>query len=133
MRAGADGAIAAGAAPEAGTPPPLGAAMVSELDRPDAEAITARFAAAGATVAITRGARGAAILTSDARFELPASPAREVDPTGAGDVFGVVLTLRLAAGDSPSVAAAAALRLPHASSKVPGSGPSETSFVIFFF
>ena len=105
--AGADGAIAPALLPEAETPPRLGAAIVSELDHPDAEAIAARFAAAGATVAITRGARGATILTSDARFELPAAPAREVDPTGAGDVFGVVLTLRLAAGDSPSVAAAA--------------------------
>jgi len=38
----------------------------------------------GATVAITRGARGATILTSDARFDVPAAPAREADPTGAG-------------------------------------------------
>jgi sugar/nucleoside kinase (ribokinase family) len=106
--AGGDGAISPAQRPEAEAPPPLGAAIVSELDHPDAEAIAARFAASGATVAITRGARGATILTSATRFELPAAPAREVDPTGAGDVFGVVLTLRLAAGDSPSVAAAAA-------------------------
>jgi sugar/nucleoside kinase (ribokinase family) len=31
-------------------------------------------------------------------IDLPAAPAREVDPTGAGDVFGVVLTLELAHG-----------------------------------
>jgi 1D-myo-inositol 3-kinase len=117
-----DGAISPAQLPEAETPPPLGAAIVSELDHPDAEAIGARFAAAGATVAMTRGARGATILTRSARFDVPAAPAREVDPTGAGDVFGVVLTLRLAAGDSPSVAAAAGARAAARVVEGPGLG-----------
>jgi 1D-myo-inositol 3-kinase len=107
-RAGTDGTVGPALLPEAETPPALGAAIVSELDHPAAEAIAARFAAAGATVAITRGARGATVLSADARLDVPAAPAREVDPTGAGDVFGVVLTLRLAAGDSPGAAATAA-------------------------
>jgi sugar/nucleoside kinase (ribokinase family) len=46
-------------APEALAPPPVQLAVLSELDHPDAGAIAARFAAAGAVVAITRGARGA--------------------------------------------------------------------------
>jgi len=47
--------------------------------------------------------------------EIPAAPAREVDATGAGDVFGVVLTLELAQGRPLAVAgrtaAAAAARV----------------------
>jgi 1D-myo-inositol 3-kinase len=107
-RAGVDGRVAPTVHPEAQQPPTLGAAVVSELDHPDVEAIAVRFAAAGATIAITRGAQGATILAGSARFHLPAAPAREVDPTGAGDVFGVVLTMRLAAGDTPRAAAEAA-------------------------
>ena len=42
------------------------------------------------------------------RLEIPAAPAREVDPTGAGDVFGVVLTLELAAGKPLAAAGRAA-------------------------
>jgi sugar/nucleoside kinase (ribokinase family) len=110
-RADADGRVGPALAPEALEPPPVGAAILSEEDHPDAEAVAERFAAAGATVAITRGARGATILAAGGvRTEIPAAPAHEVDPTGAGDVFGVVLTLRLAAGASPSEAGAAAAR-----------------------
>ncbi len=104
-RAGNDGAIGPALLPEAERPPALGAAVVSELDHPDVEAIATRFAAAGASVAITRGARGATMLAAGARFDVAAVPAREVEPTGAGDVFGVVLTLRLAAGETPRAAA----------------------------
>jgi 1D-myo-inositol 3-kinase len=107
-RAAPDGTVEPALAPDALRPPPLGAAIVSELDHPDAGAIAARFAAAGATVAITRGARGATVLAGDQRFDVGAVAAREVDPTGAGDVFGVVLTLRLAAGAAPRAAAEAA-------------------------
>ena len=42
------------------------------------------------------------------RLGVAAVPTREVDPTGAGDVFGVVLTLQLAAGARPADAARAA-------------------------
>ena len=48
------------------------------------------------TAAITRGARGATLIRGAERVDIPAAPARELDPTGAGDVFGVVLTLELA-------------------------------------
>lgn len=70
--------------------------------------IAGRYAAAGAIVAVTRGAEGATLLAGGARIDVPAMPADEVDPTGAGDVFGVVFTLRLAAGDPPTVGGAAA-------------------------
>jgi sugar/nucleoside kinase (ribokinase family) len=88
---------------------PLAVAVLSELDHPEAEDLAHRFAAAGTTVAITRGARGSTLLVGDTRIEVPAAPAVEVDPTGAGDVFGVVLTLHLARGaDARSAGAAAA-------------------------
>jgi sugar/nucleoside kinase (ribokinase family) len=88
--------------------PPLDVAIISELDHPDGEAVVQSCATSGGTAAITRGARGATLIRGGARVECPAAPAREVDPTGAGDVFGVVLTLELARGKSIAVAGRAA-------------------------
>lgn len=113
------GEIEPALAPEAVAPPHLDAAILSELDHPDAEAIAARFAAAGARVAVTRGARGATILDGEARLDIQAAPAVEVDPTGAGDVFGVVFALQLELAsnrgapvrDAAVAAAAAAARV----------------------
>lgn len=107
-QAGPDGQIRPALLSEARDPPPVQLAIASEEDHPDIEDVAARFAATGATVAITRGARGATLIASDGRIEVPAAPAHEIDPTGAGDVFGVVLTFRLAAGASLSDAAGAA-------------------------
>ncbi len=97
-RAGEDGRIEPALLPdtlEARTPPPFDVAIVSEEDHPDAERAARRLAR---TAAITRGARGARLIAAAESLEIPAAPAREVDPTGAGDVFGVVLTLELAQG-----------------------------------
>lgn len=114
-RAGDGGEIEPALAAEAIAPPRLDAAILSELDHPDAARLAARFAGAGARVAITRGARGATILDGDSRLDVPASPAVEVDPTGAGDVFGVVFALELARGaptkDAALAAASAAARV----------------------
>jgi len=104
----ADGRVVPALASEALDPPPVGAAVLSEHDHPDAEAIARRFAACGAVVAITRGSRGATVLWRDSRVDVPAAPASEVDSTGAGDVFGLVFTLRLAGGATPAAAAEAA-------------------------
>ena len=62
----------------------------------------------GGTAAITRGARGATLIRGTESVDVPAAPAREVDPTGAGDVFGVVLTLELAYGKPLAAAGRAA-------------------------
>ena len=88
--------------------PPLDVAIISELDHPDGEAVVQSCVASGGTAAITRGARGATLIGGGERVEIPAAPAREVDPTGAGDVFGVVLTLELARGKPLAVAGRAA-------------------------
>lgn len=103
-----DGTVEPALQAEALDPPRVDVAVVSELDHPEVMPVAERFVAAGATVAITRGARGATLLSASGPVEVPAAPAREVDPTGAGDVFGVVLTLRLYAGDAPADAGAAA-------------------------
>jgi sugar/nucleoside kinase (ribokinase family) len=93
----------------------LDVAILSEEDHPDAEGIARSMVARAATVAITRGPRGATAHRAGESVEIPAAPAREVDPTGAGDVFGVVLTLELARGatlaSAGRAAAAAAARV----------------------
>jgi sugar/nucleoside kinase (ribokinase family) len=49
-------------------------------------------------VVLTRGARGATVFEGDDVWEIPAVPAREVDPTGAGDVFATAFLLAIASG-----------------------------------
>ena len=94
-----DGTILPALTDEALEPPgSLASAVLSEEDHPEAEEIAARYAARGTFVALTRGAKGATILHRDQRLEIPAAPAQEVDPTGAGDVFGLVFGLALAEG-----------------------------------
>jgi 1D-myo-inositol 3-kinase len=107
-RTGEDGRVEPALLPETPaleTPPPFDVAIVSEEDHPEAERAARRMAR---TVAITRGARGARLIAGAESVEIPAAPAREVDATGAGDVFGVVLTLELAQGKPLAVAGRAA-------------------------
>lgn len=119
----ADGAIEPALSPETLDPPAaVSSAVLSEEDHPAAEEIAKRFAARGTFVALTRGARGATILHRDQRLEIPAAPAQEVDPTGAGDVFGLVFGLALASGHP---AAEAGRRAAQAAARVvegPGLG-----------
>lgn len=106
-RIGDDGLIEPahlGETPEVQAPPPLNVAIVSDEDHPGIEGVVRRFVGSTGTAAITRGARGAMLSGPGERIELPAAAAREVEPTGAGDVFGVVLTLELAHGKPLAVA-----------------------------
>lgn len=52
-------------------------------------------------VVITRGARGADLLTSTGCERFPAYPVRQVDPTGAGDVFAAAFLCALHASGDP--------------------------------
>lgn len=108
---------------EARDPPAnLHVACFSELDHPDAEELARELARRVDFVALTRGARGATVYERGQPRDYPAAPAREVDPTGAGDVFGLVLTLSLARGAS---VAAAVQRASFAAARViegPGMG-----------
>lgn len=47
---------------------------------------------------ITRGSRGCTVLTASERIDVPAFPAEEVDPTGAGDCFLAGFALGLLRG-----------------------------------
>ena len=95
-RAGAGGRVEPADLDE---PPRLDVAVVSEADHPRVDDIASRLVAAGAIVAITHGACGATLVMPSGRLGVAAVPhARGREPTGAGDVFGVVLTLQLAAG-----------------------------------
>jgi hypothetical protein len=103
-------------ADEAARPPRrLAALVLSELDHPDAEQIAERWAKRTPMVAITRGEHGATLLAGGRRIQIPAEPAEEVDPTGAGDVFTLVLGLALHCGaearEAGQVAACAAARV----------------------
>lgn len=52
-------------------------------------------------VVVTRGAEGADLLTYAGRERFPAYPARQVDPTGAGDVFAAAFLCRLLQDSDP--------------------------------
>jgi sugar/nucleoside kinase (ribokinase family) len=108
--------------PEIQRPPGLNVAIVSDEDHPGAEGVVGRFAPGAGTCAITRGPRGATLWGPRQSIEIPAAPAREVDPTGAGDVFGVVLTQELAAGGAPSTAGRAAAAIAARVVEGPGLG-----------
>ena len=120
---GATGAVEPMVAPEITTPPQgLRAAVFSEEDHPDSEALAAHLAHSGLTVALTRSSRGATIRQGAGRWDVPATPAREVDPTGAGDVFGIALTVALARGASAPEAARAAAAIAARVVEGPGLG-----------
>lgn len=82
------------------------AAVLGEDDVRGQESLAARLAAALPVVVFTHGARGCDVLVRGrAATHVGVYPAREVDPTGAGDVFAAGLLLGLARGDDPVDAA----------------------------
>lgn len=122
-RPGPTGAVVPMVADEISTPPRgLNAAVFSEEDHPDAERLAEHLALSGLTVALTRSSRGASIRQGQERWDVPASPAREVDPTGAGDVFGIALTVSLSRGASAPEAARAAAAIAARVVEGPGLG-----------
>ncbi|HEX9052104.1 MAG TPA: PfkB family carbohydrate kinase [Anaeromyxobacter sp.] len=84
----------------------VGAAVLGEDDVRGQGDLVARLAAAIPVVAFTHGERGCDLLVRGRPpARIGAHPAREVDPTGAGDVFAAALLLGLARGDDPVAAA----------------------------
>jgi sugar/nucleoside kinase (ribokinase family) len=67
--------------------------------------LPAALAATVPLVAFTHGRRGCELLSSGGARRVGVHPAREVDPTGAGDVFAAATLLALARGDDPLTAA----------------------------
>lgn len=98
------------------------AIVYSELDHPQSEALAHRFLDTADIVVITRSARGVTVLNNGRSVDLPAISAVEVDPTGAGDVFGIVLGLGVSAGLDPIDAANRAIEAASRVVEGPGIG-----------
>jgi 1D-myo-inositol 3-kinase len=81
------------------------AVFFSEQDAADADQVAREWAHHTRLVVLTRGARGATIFTDSSVLHVPAAPAREVDPTGAGDVFATAFLIALYEGAPPREAA----------------------------
>jgi sugar/nucleoside kinase (ribokinase family) len=83
----------------------VSAVVIGEDEARGEPGLVARLAADAPLVAFTHGARGCELLSGGRTRRVGVHPAREVDPTGAGDVFAAGLVLGLARGE-PAVEAA---------------------------
>ncbi|MBI4233024.1 MAG: ribokinase [Chloroflexi bacterium] len=79
-------------------------AVVAEDDLPDPD-VAEMWAAWVPLLVITRGRRGALLHWKGGWHSVPAFPAREVDPTGAGDVFAAAMLVCCSQGAEPLEAA----------------------------
>lgn len=84
------------------------ALFLSREDVAGAEEAAARWFQWVPVGALTCDRDGALLFVSGQRYEVPPRPAREVDPTGAGDVFAATFMIEHARHDDPWRAAAAA-------------------------
>ncbi len=99
--------------PQPWTPPPgllarLQALFVSAEDVRGQEAALVEWMQHLPLVGVTAGARGALLYVNGDRYEVRPRPAREVDPTGAGDVFAATFLVEYRDHGDPWRAAAAA-------------------------
>jgi sugar/nucleoside kinase (ribokinase family) len=105
---------------------PIRTVILSDEDHPDAATIASDLAGRDFVVALTHGPRGASVLVpgsgSPSVHHVPAHKAREIDPTGAGDAFGVVFTQELARGFDPVTAATRATEVAARVVEGPGTG-----------
>jgi sugar/nucleoside kinase (ribokinase family) len=81
------------------------AAFVGDDEAAGQPDLAALLAAALPIVAFTHGARGCEVVEGGRARRVGVHPAREVDPTGAGDAFAAAFLLALARGDDPLAAA----------------------------
>lgn len=93
----------------------IDALVLSVEDVQGDTAIVRAYATHCPLVALTEGERGATLFIKGAPHHIPAHPAIERDPTGAGDVFAATLFCRLHSGDTPLRAANVAARVAAAS------------------
>jgi sugar/nucleoside kinase (ribokinase family) len=97
------------------------ALILSERDVPDADAWARERLADVPLVALTRGWRGATLLTRTDVHEVPGLPRGEVDPTGAGDVFAAAFLVRYHETGDLATAAAFANCAASCAVEAPGS------------
>ena len=83
----------------------VGAAILGDDDVGGEPDLVGRLAAMVPVVAFTHGARGCELLVRGRTRRVGSHPAREVEPTGAGDVFAAAFLLALARGADPIDAA----------------------------
>ena len=69
------------------------------------EALARAMARLCPALVVTRGAQGCTLFVDGEPRLIPAVPAREIDPTGAGDIFAMAFFARLKATGSPAEAA----------------------------
>lgn len=81
------------------------AVVLSEEDVEDDWQVLEGYAARTRLLVVTQGARGCTVFESGRRWQVPAYPAREVDATGAGDVFAAAFFSRLLESGDPVRAA----------------------------
>lgn len=94
-RWGEDGQVCAADWPEAPQILPLAAAVVlSREDLPD-ETTLARYRKWSHLLVVTRGYDGCTVYLGEESRHIPAHPAREVESTGAGDIFAAAFFVRL--------------------------------------
>jgi len=76
-----------------------------KVGRAEAAALDLALLRRSCTILLTEGARGCTVLSADAELHVPPFPAREVDPTGAGDCFLAGFAIGLLRGWPPPRAA----------------------------
>lgn len=84
------------------------ALVLSEEDLPrgpEGRRLLGEYISACPVVAFTQEARGCTIFCEGKAIQVPAYPAKVVDPTGAGDVFAAAFFIRLQATNDPIEAA----------------------------
>ena len=96
---------------------------MSEEDLPptEVEETLARWAAQVPLLAFTRGTRGARLWSDGCWRQVPAIPAQELDPTGAGDVFAAAFLSRYVETDDAWQAALFAAAAASVSLEAPGT------------
>jgi sugar/nucleoside kinase (ribokinase family) len=81
------------------------AVVLSEADMAGDEALVALYATQTRLLVITQGAAGCTVYTGGQSRHFPAPAVREVDPTGAGDIFAAAFFVWLQRKGDPWVAA----------------------------
>ena len=69
--------------------------VLSEEDLNGTASLINEYARLTRIAVMTQGARGCVVFTQGQERQIPGFPAREVDPTGAGDVFAAAFLIRL--------------------------------------
>jgi sugar/nucleoside kinase (ribokinase family) len=81
------------------------AVVLSEEDVCGDESLIAQYATQAQLLVVTQGMKGCTVYTHGQGRSFPAPPAREIDPTGAGDIFAAAFFVGLQRSGDPAVAA----------------------------